>query len=178
MANAENLKKGEATRFRSGEEAARNGQKGGKTSGAARRRKKAMRQAASMLLNTPVPANTQTKLMATVRELLGFFGYNEEDATYQDALLAGIMLEAMKGDVRAAEFIRDTAGESPALNLKKQELQMRKDELKLKQEQAAQEEGKAPAVTIICDIPRVQDPPQVSGDGSNAQDAGGGAVNG
>ncbi len=48
-------------------------------------------------------------------------------------------------------------------------------------DKAAQEEGKAPAVTIICDIPRVQDPPQVSGDGSDAQgaqDAGDGAVNG
>ncbi len=136
MANAENLKKGEATRFRSGEEAARNGQKGGKTSGAARRRKKAMRQAASMLLNTPVPANTQTKLMATVRELLGVFGYNEEDATYQDALLAGIMLEAMKGDVRAAEFIRDTAGESPDLEIRREELKLRKEELRLRKEQA------------------------------------------
>lgn len=111
--------------------------KGGKASGAARRRKKAMRQAASMLLNTPVPTNTQTKLIATVKELLGIFGYDEADATYQDALLAGIMLEAMKGDVRAAEFIRDTAGESPALELRKAELKLRKEELKLKREQQA-----------------------------------------
>jgi len=74
--------------------------------------------------------------MATVKELLGIFGYDEEDATYQDALLAGIMLEAMKGDVRAAEFIRDTAGESPALEIRKAELKLRKEELKLKREQA------------------------------------------
>lgn len=91
-----------------------------------------------MLLNTPVPANTQTKLMATIRELLGIFGYNGEGATYQDALLAGIMLEAMKGDVRAAEFIRDTAGESPALDIRRQELKLRKEELRFKQEQEAQ----------------------------------------
>lgn len=39
MANNENLRKGELTQFRSGEEAARNGQKGGKASGAARRQK-------------------------------------------------------------------------------------------------------------------------------------------
>ena len=90
-----------------------------------------------MLLNTPVPANTQTKLMATIRELLGIFGYNGEGATYQDALLAGIMLEAMKGDVRAAEFIRDIAGESPALEIRKAELKLHKEELKLKREQQA-----------------------------------------
>ena len=90
-----------------------------------------------MLLNTPLSANTQTKLTATIKELLGIFGYSEESATYQDALLAGIMLEAMKGDVRAAEFIRDTAGESPALDIRRQELKLRKDELKFKREQQA-----------------------------------------
>ena len=37
--NDENLKKGEATRFRSGEDAVRNGQKGGIASGKARRAK-------------------------------------------------------------------------------------------------------------------------------------------
>jgi len=45
-------------------------------------------------------------------------------------------------------------------------------------DKAAQEEGKAPAVNIIFDIPRVQDPPQVSGESSDTQDAGDGAVDG
>ena len=43
----------------------------------------------------------------------------------------------MKGDVRAAEFIRDTAGESPALDIRKAELKMRQEELKFKQEQSS-----------------------------------------
>jgi hypothetical protein len=135
MANEKNLTP--FTSEQSREEAVKNGRKGGQASGAAKRRKKAMRQAAAMLLNTPLSANTQTKLMATIKELLGIFGYSEESATYQDALLAGIMLEAMKGDVRAAEFIRDTAGESPALDIRRQELKLRKDELKFKREQQA-----------------------------------------
>ena len=62
-------------------------------------------------------------------------GYELKDATYQDALLAGIMLEAMKGDVRAAEFIRDTAGESPVLDIRKAELKLRHEELDFKREQ-------------------------------------------
>ena len=52
MANEENLKKGKATQFQSGEEAARNGQKGGVASGASRRRRKAMRQTVNTLLGS------------------------------------------------------------------------------------------------------------------------------
>lgn len=67
--------------------------------------------------------------------LVVVYGYELKDATYQDALLAGIMLEAMKGDVRAAEFIRDTAGESPVLDIRKAELKLRHEELDFKREQ-------------------------------------------
>lgn len=137
MANAENLKKGKATQFKSGKNAVENGRKAGVASGASRRRKRAMRQAAAMLLNTQIPMNERGPFMGTVKTLLKTFGYTPDDATYQDALLAGIMLEAMKGDVRAAEFIRDTAGESPALDIRKAELKMRQEELKFKQEQSS-----------------------------------------
>ena len=137
MANAENLKKGKATQFKSGRDAVENGRKAGVASGASRRRKRAMRQAAAMLLNTQIPMNERGPFMGTVKTLLKTFGYTPDDATYQDALLAGIMLEAMKGDVRAAEFIRDTAGESPALDIRKAELKMRQEELKFKQEQSS-----------------------------------------
>lgn len=137
MANVENLKKGKATQFKSGKDAVENGRKAGVASGASRRRKRAMRQAAAMLLNTQIPMNERGPFMGTVKTLLKTFGYTPDDATYQDALLAGIMLEAMKGDVRAAEFIRDTAGESPALDIRKAELKMRQEELKFKQEQSS-----------------------------------------
>lgn len=111
--------------------------KGGKASGVARRRKKAMRQAASMLLGMEVPDSGS--LSETLKNRLAAFGYSGDDTTFQDVLLASVLLEALKGDVRAAEFMRDTAGESPALDLKKQELQLRKNELKFKQEQAAKQ---------------------------------------
>lgn len=137
MANAENLKKGKATQFKSGKDAVENGRKAGVASGASRRRKRAMRQAAAMLLNTQIPMNERGPFMGTVKTLLKTFGYTPDDATYQDALLAGIMLEAMKGGVRAAEFIRDTAGESPALDIRKAELKLRQEELKFKQEQSS-----------------------------------------
>lgn len=128
---------------RSQSEAREWGKKGGKASGASRRRKKAMRQAASMLLGMEVP--TDGSLSETLKNRLAAFGYSGDDTTFQDVLLASVLLEALKGDVRAAEFMRDTAGESPALDLKKQELQLRKNELKFKQEQAAKQAESATA---------------------------------
>lgn len=134
MANEENLI---PFSERSESEARELGKKGGKASGKSRRRKKAMRQAASMLLGMEVPASGS--LSETLKTRLAAFGYSGDDATFQDVLLASVLMEALKGDVRAAEFMRDTAGESPALALKKQELQLRKSELKFKQEQAAKQ---------------------------------------
>lgn len=55
MANNENLKKGIATQFQSGEEAARNGAKGGKIAAQKRRQKREMREAAKTLLEMAVP---------------------------------------------------------------------------------------------------------------------------
>ena len=63
----------------------------------------------------------------------------------QNVLLASVLMKALRGDVRAAEFMRDAAGESPALELKKQELQLRKSELKFKREQAAKQAENAAA---------------------------------
>lgn len=126
MANEKNLVP--FTSGQSHDEAVKNGRKGGKVSGEARRRKKAMRQSAVMLLEMPVPAKQNTKFVNAVKAQLYNFGCREEEATYQDALLVGIMLRAMRGDVRAAEFIRDTAGENPFLELRKKELQLKREQ--------------------------------------------------
>ncbi|MCI8843869.1 MAG: hypothetical protein HFF08_07145 [Oscillospiraceae bacterium] len=134
--------------------------KGGKASGAARRRKKTMRQAAAMLLGADISGG-ERDFVEKIRPRLLAFGISEGDATYQDVLLASIMLKAMKGDVKAAAYIRDTAGENPSLELKKQELKLRQEELRLKREQlrsraiserAASEDGDT-AETIHIYIP-------------------------
>lgn len=51
MANEQNLKNGTATQFKSGEEAAKNGAKGGKASGKARKRKADLRKIAQQVLD-------------------------------------------------------------------------------------------------------------------------------
>ena len=129
MANEENLKP--FTSDQSREEARKNGSKGGKASVKSRRRKKAMRQAASALLSMNV---SDSQVPGLIKQRLREFGYDEDDATFQDALLVSVMMKALKGDVRASEFLRDTAGANPALDIRKEELKLKKEELKLKRE--------------------------------------------
>ena len=85
MANKNSIKNGEGTRFRSGEEAATAGKNGGVASGAARRQ------------------------YATFRDAFKAMMTDEDRQKIYDALIT----KAMSGDVRAAEFLRDTLGEKP-----------------------------------------------------------------
>lgn len=124
--------------------------KAGKASGVARRKKKAMRQAAAELLNMNI-SGSKGEVNSAIKQRLRAFGYDPEDATFQDAMLVGVMLRALKGDVRASEFIRDTAGNNPALDIRKEELKLKKAEFKIKQESLGGHGGEG--VQIIDDIP-------------------------
>lgn len=65
--NDENLKKGEATRFQSGEEAVRNGRKGGIASGKARRAKADMRKILLDMLEEEVTTKSGEKITLGAR---------------------------------------------------------------------------------------------------------------
>lgn len=80
------------------------GAKGGQISGEVRRRKKNMREMARALLDLPITsADTKKKLES--------LGIDAEDTTNQMALLVRMMQSALvDGDVKAATFLRDTAG--------------------------------------------------------------------
>ena len=84
MANEENLKKGIATRFQSGEEAVKNGRKGGIASGVAKREKKLIRD--------------------RILERMGETDWNE--------MIDGL-IERSKETDKAFELLRDTIGEKP-----------------------------------------------------------------
>lgn len=86
MANEENLKKGKATQFSSGEEAARNGKKGGEASAKARAERKTLKEELLLLLSE---GDTQKKVSAA------------------------LIKKAKSGNVKAFEVIRDTIGEKP-----------------------------------------------------------------
>lgn len=116
MANEQNLKK-----FGSEREPREAGRKGGKASGEARRRKRDMKNAAKLLLNMPAVGENTIKNLETL-------GFEEEDMTNQMALMVRVFQKAMAtGDVRAAEFLRDTAGYNPETKLKEQQFKFEKD---------------------------------------------------
>lgn len=173
MANAENLKKGEATQFRSGEEAARSGVKGGVASGAARRRKKSMKAAAKMLLDMPVTSKE-------LQQKMKLLGVPEGDSSYQMAVMVAMLNQAMKGNVKASYFLRDTIGESPSDQIRREELKLSKAKFEYEKAgtekekaslaeaiQAAYEERKRRGELTPTDEP---DGDQTGGEGANSDD--------
>lgn len=104
MANEKNLENGKNTQFRTGEEQARIAQKGGIASGAARRRKRSLREAADLFLSLPVvDGRTRSSLLRK--------GIDEDDADNQMAIIVGLAAEARLGDARAAKVLFDLLGE-------------------------------------------------------------------
>lgn len=94
MANEKNLKPFDSNQSR--EKARENGRKGGIASGEAKRAKKTMKEMLDYLLEKEI-ANSKTG----------------ESVTYREAILTSCIKKAIKGDVKAAQFVRDTAGEAP-----------------------------------------------------------------
>lgn len=118
MANADNLK-GRGLDSRTANEQREIARKGGQASGAARRRKKALREASRVLSDMPVADKALRRKM----ELLGV---PEGDSTYQMAVLVAMLDQAMKGNVNAAYFLRDTIGEAPSDQVRREELKLSK----------------------------------------------------
>lgn len=93
MANEQNLIPFDSNQSR--EEAKKNGRKGGIASGEARRARKTMKEMLDYLLEKEI-SNAKGEVV-----------------TYREAILTSTIKKAIKGDVKAAQFIRDTAGEAP-----------------------------------------------------------------
>lgn len=89
--------------FRSGDEAQENGRKGGVASGAARRRKRSLKEAADLFLSLPV---TDTK---TYNKMVRA-GVKPEDIDYQMAVVIGMTTKAIKGDAKAAKVLIEMLG--------------------------------------------------------------------
>ena len=93
MANEQNLRP--FTSEQSHEEAVENGRKGGIASGEAKRAKKSLREAMQILMDA---------------DLMGKDG---KTMTGTEAMAAKAFQAALKGDWKAWELVRDTAGQKP-----------------------------------------------------------------
>lgn len=100
--NDENLKKGELTQFRSGEEAARSGRKGGKKSGEVRRRKAALRDVMNRLLTMKVQVEGLSDILVA----------DGGESTYEEVISMAIIEKAALGDVKAYNAIMKTVGQT------------------------------------------------------------------
>ena len=88
------------------EERAANGRLGGIASGKARKKKKTMRAIYESLAGQKVNGETVQKLQGTLQKV-------KKDLTVEESIVLAQVLMAQAGDTRAAEFLRDTAGEKP-----------------------------------------------------------------
>ena len=80
---------------------------GGRASGASRRRKRSLREAADLYLSLPVADKRAWNKLA--RD-----GVEPEDVDNQMAVIAGLTLKAAKGDAKAAKILFDLLGEQGA----------------------------------------------------------------
>lgn len=86
-----------------------NARKAGKASAEAKKRRKAMRESLEVLLNLGMSEGeiTDPETVKCWNELQG------KNITVQDAVLVKQIMKAVKGDTKAAEFVRDTSGNKP-----------------------------------------------------------------
>ena len=102
MANDENLKRGAATQFRSGDEAVRNGKKGGFASGRKRRDRRTFRETLLELLALPdIDRNGDPVLSPLTGKPLSI----------RESIVMQALLAARKGNRRALQTILDAVGE-------------------------------------------------------------------
>lgn len=83
--------------------------KGGIASGKARREKKAMKETLVTLLSLPIADGAADD----VEEIQSLAAVKGKNISVQEAIMLAQIKKAMKGDTRAAEFIRDSSGNKP-----------------------------------------------------------------
>lgn len=108
MAGVENLKPIQST-----EEARERGRKGGIASGKARREKRMMKETIESLLTMSMKSGKGTN----IEDIKNFADIKGKNISVQDAILIAQLQKALKGDTRAAEYIRDTIGQKPTDNM-------------------------------------------------------------
>lgn len=87
--------------------------KGGIASGKARREKKLMRETLDVLLSMPI----KNGKFADVDDIRNFAAIKGKNISVQEAIMIAQIQKAMKGDTRAAEYVRDTIGQKPTDNV-------------------------------------------------------------
>ena len=157
MANEKNLIN---LRDRTPEERLAIQRKGAAATNAKLKRKKQMREAMQALLSLPVKS-------AKSRQKLIDLGIDPDDADNQYLVLASAFRSALKGDVRAMEFIRDVDRmdtDAERLKLEKKKMRIWEKELKAAKAAAAHQDADDPAVKQMEAVSEIVKQMMVPGD--------------
>lgn len=106
MANSKNLRK------LTTEEAREIGRKGGVKSGEIRKKRKMMKEQISLLLSLPFP-DVRDKTGKKIRTIFQQLGIDDENIDNQMAIIIAMWQQALKGNYKAFNTLRDTVGEKP-----------------------------------------------------------------
>ncbi len=118
MANIDNLRKIQLSH----EEAVENGRKGGRASAKKRKEQKSFKELFQSFSSQKI-TNEQLK------ERLKQNGIKDEDLTNKTAMMFSMYLEAIKGNTKAFEIVRDTMGEQITEKFEFSELPVIKDDI-------------------------------------------------
>ena len=94
---------------RSKEEVREIAARGGKISGESRRRKKAMKETLDILLGLKLKGGKE----CDIDNVKSWDAMKDKNITVEQAIVVKQIQKALKGDLNAAAFIRDTSGQQP-----------------------------------------------------------------
>lgn len=98
---------------------------GGKKSGEARRKKKQMREVAELILSM----NMKPGRGAILENVSNFTDIAGKNITVEEAIIVKQAQRAMKGDISAAVFLRETSGQNPEGNPDNSDILAKLDEI-------------------------------------------------
>ena len=82
-----------------------------------------MKAAGKLLADMPVTSKE-------LQQKMKLLGVPDGDSTYQMAVMVDMLNQAMKGNVKASYFLRDTIGESPSDQIRRDELRLNRAKFK------------------------------------------------
>lgn len=134
------------------EDASEKGKLGAKKSLETRRKKKKLKEALTALMELPVSERNKQSMRA--------LGIDDKDMNNQMLVAVAAFQKAIKGDVRAMEFIRDMTGQQPVTKLDEAKIKLLRAQAKQIeveiQREAAENESES-RVMIIDDLPKGYD---------------------
>lgn len=115
---------------RSASEAREISAKGGRASGASRRRKKTMEQCAKFILS--LPANSKEDWEALIKAGVSLDNIDPEDIDNMTVAVSAIIAAAKLGDVQAFKELRNVIRDDEHLKIEKERLKLEKKKLESK----------------------------------------------